>query len=270
MSEPTKIPFSFVQRVITPEEAGDILDNRNTRNRPINLRIAGALSESMTEEDWDFNGDTIRFDWFDILLDGQNRLWACRDSGVPLDTLVVNGLDPAVFDTIDIGKKRTPADTLAVAGFKNCTALGSALVVLDKYKTGKSENVVRYNNDEVLMLVEMYPTMATTVSEYSSRRKLLPPSIGGACLYLFSEKDPVQARQFIADVFSGVGLKENSPALLLRNRLLQNKLGKAKLPHPELMALVIKAWNAFRQNKPMKALVYRNTGDSPEKFPEVV
>ena len=55
----------------------------------------------MQNGEWKLNGKSICFDWNGRLLNGQHRLSAVVRSGVPLTTLVVRGLDPALVPTQD-------------------------------------------------------------------------------------------------------------------------------------------------------------------------
>jgi hypothetical protein len=54
-------------------------------------------------------GDTIKFGTDGLLKDGQNRLAAVVRSGVSLSTHTVFGIEPLLFDRMDIGKNRTGA-----------------------------------------------------------------------------------------------------------------------------------------------------------------
>jgi hypothetical protein len=48
------------------------------------------------------------------LLDGQHRLLACIKAKTNFRTLVVDGLDDSIFDSVVTGIGRSGADTLAV------------------------------------------------------------------------------------------------------------------------------------------------------------
>jgi hypothetical protein len=54
---------------------------------------------------------------------------------------------------------------------------------------------------------------------------------------------------------------------MLRERLMNNAISKAKLKQEYIMALFIKTWNARRAGKMLRQLIYRTEGKTPEQFP---
>lgn len=81
---------------ITPEEALAYLSH-NAQHRPIKQKKVDAYIQEMVDGKWQLNGKSITFDSNGRLLNGQHRLTACSQSGVPLTILVVRGVDPSVF-----------------------------------------------------------------------------------------------------------------------------------------------------------------------------
>ena len=120
---------------ITPALAAEYL-KANTNNRPCSARRIAEYADAMKRGEWMENGDAIRFSGDGVLLDGQGRLKACIAAGVSFTALVVRDLPREAFKTMDIGKKRNPADMLAIAGEKNTTKLARALRFLMMYEEG--------------------------------------------------------------------------------------------------------------------------------------
>ena len=60
------------------------------------------------------------------VLDGRTRLNACIRSGATFDTLIVQGVDIAAFETIDSVRKRTLADVLPMRKEPRSSARRSA------------------------------------------------------------------------------------------------------------------------------------------------
>lgn len=121
----------YVWMDVSPALATEFLV-RNTRNRNEKVSTINAVSDDMEEGAFRFNGDTIRFDWDDVLIDGQNRLKAILKSGVTVPACVILGLDPEVMDTIDQGIVRTTVDILATSGHRppNVGLIASAAAIL--------------------------------------------------------------------------------------------------------------------------------------------
>lgn len=100
---------------VTPEMATEILEN-NPKNRPIKRLHLSFLCAELREGRWKFNGDAIRIATDGTLIDGQHRLEAVKQTGVPINTLIITGLDPDVFDTIDSGARRSSGYVIVYVG----------------------------------------------------------------------------------------------------------------------------------------------------------
>lgn len=104
-------------RVITftPKIAAEILGEQidgdkvglNTHNRHKKPKKVKEYSEDMTDGDWKFTGDTVKFCKSGALGDGQNRLYACIRSRKSFKTHVVFGIEDAIFPWFDKGKPRS-------------------------------------------------------------------------------------------------------------------------------------------------------------------
>ncbi len=132
-------------KTITPEWAQKTLSEKNSGNRAMNRQHVELLAREMKLGRWKVNGDTICLNG-SRLIDGQHRLAAVVASGVTIDSFVIEGIPCDVFDTKDIGKRRSGGDTLGVRGEKNAYRLAAALVMIDKYMTGRAEKAVTYSN----------------------------------------------------------------------------------------------------------------------------
>ena len=253
-------------KTITPEWAARILAEKNTNNRNLSQIHVQTIAKEIRQGRWKVNGDTICLNGSQ-LIDGQHRLAAVVLSGMAIQSWVIEGLPSDVFDTKDIGKRRSASDTLSVAGYKNTTRLAAVLIFVDKYLRGKSDVSVIYSNTEVERLLNKYPDIDKYILFQFKGPTILPLSIIDSCYYLFSKKDQILADDFIEKVLHGIGLDKGSPWYVLRERLLRNTQSKAKLSRPYLFALCIKAWNSARKGQEIKNLRYREAGDCVERFP---
>ena len=57
---------------ITPAKAQKWLDKR-ADNRPMSEAYAKTLASAMTADEWEVNGETLKFNTNDDLIDGQHR-----------------------------------------------------------------------------------------------------------------------------------------------------------------------------------------------------
>jgi hypothetical protein len=254
---------------ITPAVAAQMLE-MNTANRPLTEGHVLSLSREMMGGRWKINGDMIRISATNNIIDGQHRLHAVVRSGITIQSWVIWGLNDDVFDTIDVGKRRTSGDTLSCRGEKNAARLAAALIMIEKYMTGRAEKSIRFSNTEVEGLLAKYPEARESVMSSISGKGLLLPSVLDACHYLFSKKDLVMTAVFMEKIFKGIGLEEGDPWYALRERLLMNSMSTAKLSKALLMALCIKAWNAARQGKRISKLQLNVVEGKMGTFPVVL
>lgn len=251
-------------RLITPEIA-KIMLAENTANRPLNERHVKMLSREMETGNWKLNGDTIRFA-NGRLLDGQHRLEACVRTGVSFPSFVIEGLKHTVFDTIDTGRTRSAADTLALQGEADPKRLAATVRFVGACLNGQMGNNIRLSTTEVESILKDNPAIRESVAFCARNAKiLLPFPIMAGCHYLFTLKDLPASAAFIEQLISGNG--ENKAVHQLRERLLQNTLSKSKLSPKYLAALTIKTWNISREGKVVKNLGWRASGKNPESFP---
>lgn len=249
-------------KTITPAIAMDLLE-KNYGNRSLNKDHVERLAKEIKEGRWKINGDMIRIGNSGRILDGQHRLNAVIKSGRTIQTWMMEGLDDDIFDTIDVGKKRSGGDTLASLGEEHPFRLAAALALVDKYMTGRVLSYTLYSNGEIKELAEKYPLVRDAIVSKTNGKGILPPAVIDACNYLFSQKDPKAASEFIDRVLKGHGLEEWDPAYILRERLVMNTVSKSKLKRGYIFALCIKAWNAYRSGRKMRCLRVRENEDFP-------
>lgn len=253
---------------MTPAKAKELLA-KNTHNRPANKKHVNGLAKDMLAGRWKPNGDTIRVG-NGRLIDGQHRLIACVQSGVSFETLLVTGIENDVFDTIDTGKRRGGADTLAVHGRKNYTLLAAAVVIVELYYSGRAGLRLTYGggatNADYLEWVKKYVGLVDSVEHCSTRTtRLVQPSIMSACHYIFSKIDPALADDFIERLSTGENVTKDSPMSKLRERLLQNYTSLKKMDRAHIFTMIVRAWNHERSGKNLKRLRAVYSVDSTEE-----
>jgi hypothetical protein len=247
---------------ITPEDAARIME-KNTANRPLNMKHVKRLAREIELDRWKVNGATICLNG-ERLIDGQHRLAAVMMAGKSIETLVVEGLDSAVFATIDAGKIRSAGDTLALLGVAHANLVAAAVKVVDLISTGRGRQIgsVIYTNAEMEELYERHPQIADS-ARLASKQKLCLPSVIAGLHYLFALRDPEAADKYVHDVTTGANLSDHDGVYLFRERLMQNSYMRNKLRGDYLAALGIKAWNARRSDRRIAMLRYLETEDFP-------
>src|SRR5215469_9561759 len=99
-------PRDGMRITVVPKLANWILETKNLKNRPPKKKVFTLISL----HGYRFIGGSIVFGTGGGLLDGQNRLIWCRETGTPIDTLFVFGVPDIDFSIIDSGAKRTAGD----------------------------------------------------------------------------------------------------------------------------------------------------------------
>ena len=249
--------------VFTPDCAREALAY-NPNNRPLNEKRVRLLADAIERGEWMVNGETIIFSDTGQLLDGQHRLAAVVSPGEPIETLVVRGMPLSVFSTLDAGRSRTAGDALSVKGESNCKNLAAALKMINNYNTRRPASRDPKTNAEILELLATHPNIRNSVR---FRLPFCPPVITATAHYIFDGINPSECEKFFDDLKVGAGLPIDDAVFRLRERLMDNRMAKAKLPPHHLLALFIFAWNARRQNKPVTSLRWRESGPTAQAFP---
>lgn len=268
----TGLPSCHME-VVTPDEAVKYL-KRNTHNRKISASRVAKLCKILRAGEMRLNGDTIRFDWNGTLLDGQHRLTAVAQTGIPIVCYIVRDLDPSVFTTIDVNKPRGAADILSIMGKENSTKVAAALRLVNESRLSSSwsgpSSGGDFTNEQVKVCWEEHPEIEESclfiLGKGMSRvRKFMAPGPAIFMHYWLSKINRDKAYEFFNMVESGEYIYRGHPVMTLRNVFIENehKSSRDKISRARVIAYTFKAWNAFVAGEEKKQL---KLGAS-EKFP---
>jgi len=254
---------------ITPELAKYLLDNK-LPNRKLRKYKVKQYIGTLIEGNWQLNGETIVLDEYGRLLDGQNRCEAIVTSKKNMLTIVVYGINREVFSSLNSGAIRRPVDVADILGVKNSRDVMSALRAVKAYYDGIQTFTGQrtyLRNDEVEDLLEKYPNIQESIKWRHEFTNLCRPSFAIAAHYIFSRINFEDAEDFANKFITGDGLSladRTSSIVLLRNRLIADKNNKrTKLDRTHVFALIIKAWNAYRNNVTLKTLKFTDKEEFP-------
>lgn len=274
-----------IQEKITPAKAEKYLSTRGRQRRMIERKVA-ELVGVLQRGEWDLNGDTIVFNTAGELVDGQNRLTACVKANIPIDTLVVRNVSNYAIDTIDMTAARTLKDVLEIAGETNTRDLQGIINLLWRWQVPRQEGHVDEGHASmriagrdatpasVRQLHNFFLTQHTGIRDCMIWGSRLQHAIGlgrGAAVtsyYLCAAVDEDDAEFFFTQLWRGTGLVEGDSIYTLRERLLTERHAERKLRDYEVLALLFKAWNAYRTGDNIRQLRWRAGGAKPEAFPE--
>lgn len=261
---------------ITPATAATMLASRNGHNRKLNEKRVEHLAAEMTSGHWDFNGDACRFGADGLVLDGQHRLAACVKSGVPFTTVVISGLATSTQGSMDIGRKRTVADTLAIANEKHATILATSLGFLNRWlydgrMTNTSRSVPLTPKGAVETLAE-HPGLREHVNAFSGYRAVrVLGSPGGfsAFAYVITQADRQDAAEFIDGVLVGASLNQNDPRYVVREALMRKYGRYGALSPTGRLHLLMQAWLAFQRREERVAFRVPSNLYSAKSWPDL-
>jgi hypothetical protein len=253
---------------ITPDRAEHYL-SMNTRNRPVSARRVKKIADAMQNGQWQENGDAIRISRSGVLLDGQHRLLAAKESGASFDSIVVEGLEDESFITIDTGKQRLASDILSIEGHKNCNRLAAIarLFLVWKSNGGLYSSAYRPTHEEVLDAANTYTFLQDATLASSSKTfgaKHLRGAYGGLAFAIIADGDLQRAHQFF-DILCDPEQNGSKVVRLLQNRLMEDSGSKTRLSNDEFLALTLKAFRLWNAGMETKLLKVRTSGEKKEK-----
>lgn len=264
---------------ITPAQAKKLYES-NTRNRNIVRSSYAKVRRAMERDEWVFDGGAIRIAADGRILDGQHRLLACIETGNSFTTIVVRGLEDETQRVMDSGAKRTLAQKFTIEGIKNAhkvATIANYHSVEQAYGFTRAMRGVTGENGKVTD-AEAFENVKRHHDEYQDLVRLcaqlrgeVPLATGPLSVLLrrFEAIDRDDAIAFWDGVKRGENMGEGHPIFTLR-ALYRNVFNKesAYRGQYEIAALTVKAWNAWRDGTPVKALRFKAGGSNPEKFPE--
>lgn len=257
---------SYVRR-IEPSEAAKLTE-RFYANTHVDRRFLQAYVRDMGEGRWMLNGAPLVLSKDGRVLDGRVRLLASVAANSPFDTLVVEGIEPEAYETLDAVRRRRLADILAIRSEKHGRALGAALKIVWSYTNGLAPGSGKGPSPLALLeLLENNPEIRSSILPSLRATPLLPHGCGIALHHLMSRVDQHRADRFISLLGEPVAAEGVGPILQLRSVLqdLRGQGGSRKQSY--MLAIAIKAWNAFRSSRPLKLLKY---SPDREAFPRIV
>lgn len=247
---------------ITPELAKQYLD-LNMRNRSLVITTTDRYRRDMMAGKWRLSGDPIRFNRQGKLIDGQHRLKACIDSGVPFQSVVIRNLDDDVVNVIDSGRGRRSSDVLAIRGHVQTLVLAAAarwIIVMKANSSGPSARLssLRPSHEEIIAIVDKHPLLINSIRAATNGSVGMPASLLSAIHYVGShhliKPAPERADAFV-DVFSkGVPDYPGDPVHKLRELFLRDRLRKVYPAQALLYASGCYVWNLFAEKRPVSAL----------------
>lgn len=259
------------EMTITPRMAEDWL-RKTAPNRRISDAAVSRYAEDMRRGRWESNGSTIVMGQSGKILDGQHRLTAIIRAGVPVNMVVVSGVEDSAFKTIDTGRSRSVADVLKVMGFassNNLAATAKQWLVYERFGQFSESLGKEFTAQETIACaIENSELFGEAINGCSGAYRLLrgSHSVWAVLWIKFGEIDALDRDSFFAGLAEGIQLRDDSPIYALRRYMLEHRRSRERglsvLP-AMLGALAIKAWNRYRNHEPTRQLAWRANESYP-------
>lgn len=238
---------------ITPAMAAYLVARHNLHNRPKKPAKIRQYAEDMSEGRWGLTGDTLKWSKAGVLIDGQNRLFACIAANVPFRTHVVFGIDGDLFVFMDRGKNRDGADALAVKGVSNSSIVNAAVRWAELIEAGTVKGRGTFLPYEIL---DLYENRHQRVEEFvrDAKKSGQPAGMMAALLYHFDKVNAKDARDFAMAWASGQRQKPFQSISKAESRLMEISLASSGRVHDVVRAaIIVTAWNLYRAGKSGRA-----------------
>lgn len=137
---------------------------RNTHNRNIKKSNLQKVTRALANGEWQVNGEATKIASDGKILDGQHRLMAVVQTGVPMKTLLIQGLPNETQETMDTGSPRSAADVLRLRNEDNAVipaAIAKKVRLADVYgiRAAVSNSYV-VTTAEIVRTVEEHTAMS--------------------------------------------------------------------------------------------------------------
>jgi hypothetical protein len=269
--------------VITPELAEQLLSRNpeGANRRPIMAQVV-YYAQQMVANDWQPTGQGLIISTAGELLDGQHRLWACYFSGASFRTFVLTDVEakPNLFAYMDNVKARSASDALQTAGMNGVSAtIAQAVKIANEmdhgaYVTGgKKIRVMRMpkmSPIQVIRYAEEHPVLhracRLVAGEYQSAALVIGHKdvTAYAAAQIIELHDEYVLGEFMEDLGA---IREDfpagSPIAAFHAVMATNLKAVQQMSKMEILAHLIKAFNAFVEGREVKKLTFRVNEDFP-------
>ncbi len=261
-TEPATEPSVAQIETITPERAVQLLEN-NPSNRRIRQTRVNLYAEAIRNGQWRITGETIKVG-NGKLIDGQHRLWACIEAGVPFDTYIVYGVEDDAMTYIDSGLPRSMSDVIDLGGFDYTTHRAAVARLLIGWESGTMQNTNKWaltaTRGAILDVVrDRHDEMGNAIRTAFNVHKYVGGQIGPIAAFLvkINEIDPAKATEFTERWVNGDMLAADDPIRALRRWVTSRTITKKRTTTTESLTAMSKAWNAFVEGGTIKKMIIK-------------
>ncbi len=263
--------------LISPETAQRLLDSQYSKQRNARQSAINRLAATIKAGEWKLTSDAIAI-IKGRLGNGQHRLKAVVLAGESVPVLVLRTDDETIFDVLDSGIGRTIGDVLAQQGIEASSHIAAISKNLLSFKKGmltksgdghgsdvsskdpgkiiRRQDVIAFAEESKDAILEAY----AYIKPLHAKTPLMPITWATTFLTLAGKKNSLVSKIFIENVYNG---NHHGVSEMIHNTLLKNRLTSRKMTGPNMLAILIKGYNAELLGESPKVLSMKKD----EKFP---
>lgn len=256
--------MSALVKLVYPSDAKKMLEANRSNFRPLDKNRVKLYASAMKRGLWDVNGESIKFDREGNLVDGQTRLAAIVEAGVPVMMLVVSNVASAKH--VDRGKMRSTSAWLRNLGLKYPGKLAAIARYCLVHEAGQwsspthrgilDDDIIKYAVDNEEKLIQCIRLCDGVVY----RAAIAALASDGLHLSQCNT-----TRWFFSRLRKGDGLESTDPVFCLR-RVIERPSTNMKLSQDLLRAYTTKAWNMTIRGERSTKLIIRSSGPKRDRL----
>ena len=249
--------------------------SRNEANRSLRGSQVSKYARDMAAGRWQLTGAPIQFAADGRLLDGQHRLAAIVKAKVTVAMFVVRGLPAAAQAYMDTGAKRTVADQLSIAGFKNSSVLAAGARLAWAWRMGRlSAPREAVSDPEIRAFVTAHPSLMEAAGFAARMRRAgldIHPSVVCAAVWGLTEAghDAERVEAFFQAMAEMRSDGPGDPKYALLHRINTARRNREHLAAADMLSMLIRAYNADYTGKKAHRLQLFARGEAIEVPPVV-
>ena len=202
MTKTTKIRTE--QIMVTPQLAEKWLEG-NTHNRPLRANRVEQYASDMKGGRWRLTHQGVAFSDTGVLLDGQHRLYAIWQTGIPIEMMVTYGLPEDSQQFIDEGLPRSVVDVQKLSGDSKVNTYRVA--VARRMLIGTRTQVIMTRQEQIEFLQNHETALDFVLDEVFQGKKralVMPAPVGAAVGRAFYHEDKARLKEFGAILLGGM------------------------------------------------------------------
>ena len=245
---PNGMKVAFV--TITPTMAEKWLEAK-APNRNLRTRQSEKLARAIIHNEWIVTHQGIAFRASDgAIIDGQHRLQAIVEAGVPVTCLVAWELADESVDVIDTGTTRNAVDIFSLKGVENAKRLLSLCRQLQTIFAGASRASSTVLSPQELQTIVDWARepLDWALLNFQNRRGVDAAPIAAACMFA-RQKNPAAVQEFVHKLQGEIPTSTTDIAVQLRERILTEGSGHTEQDRAETVGMTLSALRNYIEGK---------------------